>query len=203
MVEKIIDSPLPTKYRNEARRLRGMLPDEPARVEKHLEALAVEFASAAAYEIPTTDLFRCSPASTVHRHMTSPEWREIDTRSFLREAEASGDAAAFIRARIDPGTIIFPPGRSWLIDAPSVWDMDSRELKIGLELLDTQNPPYVLFRLTPDRMKAAGVGVRLPTALDAAAGGQPQWNPAGLRIGAEYLDKAVPIEAVEELAWKP
>ncbi len=66
-----------------------------------------------------------------------------------------------------------------------------------------RRPPFVLFRLTPERMAAAGMRIRRPNALDAAASQQPQWNPAGLAIGAEYVDLDVPIEAVEEILWKP
>jgi hypothetical protein len=61
----------------------------------------------------------------------------------------------------------------------------------------------MVFRLSVARMVRCGVLVRAPTALDAAAGPQPQWNPAGLAIGREYLDGPVPIEAVEEAKWLP
>lgn len=80
--------------------------------------------------------------------------------------------------------------------------MTARQLKLSLELLDSQQPPFLVFRLTPARMNAGGVLIRVPNALDAAAAGQPQWNPGGLQIGPEYLDNAVVIEAVEDLMWR-
>ena len=52
--------------------------------------------------------------------------------------------------------------------------------------------------MTPQRMTSEGVEVRLPNALDAAAGQQPQWNPHGLAIGTEYVDRTIRVEAVEE-----
>jgi hypothetical protein len=203
MVDKVIASALPSRIREQARILRALLPDEAARVERRLEAMAAAEAAVAVYQVPLDDLYRCVPVATVQRHMTTDAWANTDSRAFLAAAEQTGDPAMFVRNCIPDGKIVFLRERSWLIAAESVVDMNSRELKVNLELAENQHPPFILFRLTPERMRAAGVGIRPPTALDAAVGGRVQWNPAGLRIGPEYLDTAVPIEAVEDLLWKP
>lgn len=99
--------------------------------------------------------------------------------------------------------MVFPAKQSWLIDAPVLVSLASEELWERLEMRPDRRPPFVLFRLTPKRMAAAGVRVRRPNALDAAASQQPQWNPTELSVGAEYVDLDVKIEAVEEILWKP
>jgi hypothetical protein len=203
VLDKIERSTLPQRYREQARQLRLRVVDELGRVDDEIKAMAADFASKADYEDPTTDLFKVVPLRIVRRYMAGAAWAAVDDRAFVAAAVASGDPIAFVRQEIVPGTIVFPPEHSWMVDAPSVTGMTSRELKTALELRPDHNPPYVLFRLTRARMLAAGVRVRQPNALDAAAAGHPQWNPAGLRLGQEYLDRAVPIEAVEELLWKP
>lgn len=204
MVEKVaLSRDLPSRFTVDARRLRSLLPDGAIRVQERLRQLAEEFADEAVYEAASTDLFKCVPVLTVHRWMTAPAWEQVDPRMYVLEAESSGDPAGFVRSTIPVGKVIFPRRHSWLIDSPAVLTLDSRQLGVALELLDEQQPPFVIFRLAAEGMRAFGVEIRRPNALDAAAAGQPQWNPEGLAIGQEYLDKDVPIEAVEELVWKP
>lgn len=203
MLDKVIESDLPADIREQAKNLLLDLPERPAQVEKRIQQLAEQYASKAAYVAPPADLFKCVPVRTVQRHMSSHDWRAIDERAFLHAAERSNDPADFIRQTIPAGTVILPRERSWLIDSAQVAGMTSAELKAGLELRNDTLPPYVLFRFSVAKMTDAGVMVRVPNALDAAAAGQPQWTPGGLKLGQEYLDTAVPIEAVEVALWKP
>lgn len=203
MLDKIERSDLPARYRERARRLKPIVRDDSVLVDEELRVLAAEYAAGAAYHAPTADLFKVVPLANIRRFMAGPAWAASDDRAFLAAAVTAGDPIAFVRSVIAPGTIVFPRENSWMIDAPAVLAMGSAELKRSLELPRDHNPPYVVFRLTLPRLLAARVQVRVPNALDAAAVSQPQWNPAGLRLGQEYLDKAVPIEAVEELLWKP
>lgn len=202
-IEKVLASTLLSDaVRREARQLRARLPAESAAVQRRLCEMAIEADDDGSYAPPTTDLLRVMPATTVLAKAVH-ESERLDPRAFLAAAEASGDPAGYFRARIRPGAVVFVRGHSWMVDAPGLLSLDSRELTRALELHDNQRPPFIVFRLTVARMRAAGVLVRPSNALDAAAAGQPQWNPEGLRLGREYLDRDVPIEAVEDLVWKP
>lgn len=165
--------------------------------------MAREFASTSRYQAPESDLFKVVTLGNVHRYMVGEDWRAADFRAFLAAVLAEDEPARFVRSLIEPGRVVFPPEHSWMIAAPEVLRLSSRGLKSQLELRSDQDPPYVIFHLSLPRLLATGVMVRRPNALDAAAAAQPQWNPAGLQLGQEYLDREVPIEAVEDLIWKP
>lgn len=108
MVEKVVASPtLPGRYRDKARRLLGFPPDQSIRVESELDRLADEYARNADYKSPTTDLYRVVPVGAVQRHMAEPSLRAIDVRTYLAEAEASGDPAVWVRRTIPAGVIVF------------------------------------------------------------------------------------------------
>lgn len=204
MIDKVVKSPvLPEPYREKAQDLLPLVATDPVRVRERLHRLAAEFSLTAVYTNPTTDLFRCMPAETVHRHLTAPQWQRIDKRTYLRSAATAPQPESFIAATIPAGKTLFTPERSWLIDAPIVLTLNTADLARTLELLPDRRPPFIIFRLTPARMGMTGVRIRPPNALDAAAGGHPQWSPNGLSVGTEYVDRRVPIEAVEEIVWKP
>lgn len=203
MFAKIDHEPLPEVTRRAVQRAETKISESPGWALEEIKRIAAERAAALPKAVPTKDLFRCVPASTVQRHMAGDEWRSINPDAYLQAAGDSGDPASFIRSTIPDNKVIFPADRSWLIDAPSLVGLATDELRDRLELRPDSRPPFVIFRLTPGRMKVAGVRVRKPSALDAAASQQPQWTPTGLAIGAEYVDLDVPIEAVEEILWKP
>lgn len=206
VVQKVVDSPLPPKVRHEARALLARLPADFLWVGQRVDEMAETFATDTGYEDPTSDLFKFVPVATVHRFMVEAAWRAVDVRAFVARAEDSADPAIFILGAIPARAVIFPRRNSWLVEPRDMTDfpaLPSQKMRRRLEIDDSYEPPYVLFRLSMARMKAAGVQLRQPNALDAASARQPQWNPAGLAVGREYLDKAVPIEAVEEVVWKP
>ncbi|MCA1703013.1 MAG: hypothetical protein LC808_06960 [Actinobacteria bacterium] len=203
MFVKILHESLPPAMSRAVHRAEARLLESPGWVLEEIKRIAAEHAAALPTVVPMHDLFRCVPASTVQRHMASDEWRSVSPDAYRRAATVSGDPASFVRSTIPPGSVVFPADRSWLIDAASVVDLSSEELRERLEMGPDRRPPFVVFHLTPERMAAAGVRIRRPNALDAAASQQPQWNPAGLALGAEYVDLDVRIEAVEEMLWKP
>lgn len=197
------DTQLPQKVRHEASQLRLRVDGEGAYVLQRLFDIWKQYAGSLAYSTPDVALYRCVPARTVQKYMIAGLWEQADERAFVRAAEASGDPGAWVLSQIPPATVVFLPHRSWLLDSPTIENLSSTELHTRLELRPDVRPPYVLFRLTPQRMHAEGVGVRLPNALDAAAGQQPQWDPHGLSIGTEYVDRTIRVEAVEEAMWRP
>lgn len=203
MLAKIEHEALPEAAKRAVHRAEARITESPGWVLEEIKRIAAELAATLPTEAPSNDLFRCVPASTVQRHMANDEWRSTSPEAYLRAATASGEPGAFIRSTIPAGKVIFPADRSWLIDAPIVVDLESDELRDRLEMRPDRRPPFVVFCLTSGRMAAAGVRTRRPNALDAAASQQPQWNPAGLAVGTEYVDLDVPIEAVEEILWKP
>ena len=203
MLAKIEHETLPRAVSRAVHRAEARILESPGWVSEEIKRIAAEQAATLPTEVPTRDLFRCVPASTVQRHMASDEWRRTSPDAYRRAATASGDPASFVRSTIPSGTVVFPADRSWLIDAAGVVDLSSDELQDRLEMRPDRRPPFLVFHLTPERMVAAGVRIRRPNALDAAASQQPQWTPAGLAIGTEYVDLDVRIEAVEEILWKP
>jgi hypothetical protein len=194
---------LPPSVRSQASALQSEIEATPALVAERLAELWQGYYESSSYADPEGDLLRCVSIGAVQRHMTDDRWRPLDPLTFERMVIDSGDPAAFLRSTIPPGQEIFPPKRSWLIDADGLATMSGNQIHEALELGPNNLPPYVIFRLSASRMIQAGVQVRVPTALDAAAGQQPQWTPAGLAIGQEYVDRSVPIEAVEEVIWRP
>jgi hypothetical protein len=203
MLAKIQHEPLPEATKRAVRHAEARISESPGWVLEEIRRITGKHAATLPTEIPFHDLFRCVPASTVQRHMASDEWRSTSADAYIQAATSSGEPGAFVRSTIPPGKVIFPAERSWLIEAPMLVDLESDELRERLEMRPDRRPPFVLFHLTPQRMAAVGVRIRRPNALDAAASQQPQWNPAGLAVGAEYVDLDVPIEAVEEILWKP
>lgn len=203
IIAKIEGSDVPEEVRQEVRHVATLADRNPAWAADRLRRIASPYLSTLPYRKASHDLYRCVPVQTVHRHMTDAAWQAISPLAYRRRAEAAADPAAFVRSTIPPRKVIFPSLNSWLIDASSVRTMNASELHDRLELGADRQPPFVLFHLTVQLMAANGVEIREPTVLDAAAGGQFRWSPAGLSIGAEYVDRDVPIEAVEEVLWKP
>lgn len=202
MLDKIEhDASLPAAARQTAVALRPLALGSPAFVQHEIGKLWRTISGSLACNAPATDLYRCVTANAVQKHMARDPWPAAAEGLFALAVDPA-DPSGWIRAQIEPGTTIFPALRSWLL-AADIGALDAAALHTQLELRPDVHPPFVLFRLSLALMAAGAVAVRLPNALDAAAGGQPQWNPAGLAIGPEYVDRDVPIEAVEEILWRP
>jgi hypothetical protein len=204
MIDKVLGSDVvPGVLRTQARSLLPLVPVEPGRVADELLDLATIYARTASYDTPTFDLYRCMPLRTVQKYLSDPAWKATAWTAFRQRVERHPDPGVFIRSTISAGTVIFEPHRSWLVDAPGLPTWTAEQLWTRLELGTDRGRPYVVFRLSVDRMAATGVGIRVPHALDAAAAGQAQWSPGGLQWGREFLDKAVTVEAVGETLWRP
>ncbi len=197
------DASIPRDIRNEAVLLRPLAAPDPAYVLDRLYALWQRHSASLSYQQAAMSLFRCVALRVVQKYMATDPWPSTDERAFASAVRSQPRPGQWLQRQIAPATEIFPPHRSWLLANDEVRRLDSGELQRRLELRPDVRPPYVVFCLSSARMTAAGVAIRLPNALDAAAGVQPQWSPAGLAIGVEYVDRIVRIEAVEEILWKP
>lgn len=197
------DASLPRDIRDEAVLLRPLAAPDPAYVLDRLYALWERHSASLKFEPATVSLYRCVALRVVQKYMATDPWPSADERTFAAAARSQSRPGRWLHGQIAPATEIFPPHRSWLLANDDVRRLDSDELHRRLELRPDVRPPYVLFCLSPARMIATGVALRVPNALDAAAGMQPQWSPGGLAIGVEYVDRTVRIEAVEEVLWKP
>jgi len=203
LVALIDHESLPESLRRRVRVAASRISESPGWVLEELAAIAADYSAALNYFRPDRDLYRCVPVPTVQRHMASDEWALISPLAYIQRAMSWDDPGQFVRTTIPAGTVVFPSARSWLIDAPSLPRLTSEELVAHLELRPDRRPPFALFWLTPAGMAREAVHIRLPNALDAAASQQPQWSPAGLTVGTEYVDRDVTIEAIEEILWKP
>lgn len=117
--------------------------------------------------------------------------------------ERADDPDGLLLSMVDPGGVAFPKRHSWMVD-PTI----DLQLVAGAELvhalqLTGSGPPFVLCELPLVDLRAAGVEIRLPTALDAAIGEQSQWREQALPAGMEYVDLDVLGSAIGRVLWRP
>lgn len=193
----------PESIRRRLPELHAAAVTSPPRAKEKFIALARDELPLLPTEAPTAALYRVQTLETYLRHCARPEFRDLDPETIHRQLEQVSDPDVFLTDALDRDKIVFPWDHSWLVQAgPHIIQQSGAQLIRSLEL-GHQRPPLVLCVLSLERLVAAGVRIRKPTAADAALGEHQYWSGQDVPAGDEFVDLDVHGEAVEECLWRP
>lgn len=168
---------------------------------RDLDNLHEAFAPTIVRRSPTTSLARCVSVETFHMwHLREDVHLRIQTHAaYRRWVDRAPDPSALLLADLKSDPTLFPARFSWLIPQHQVRGRRGAQLKTRLRLRPTDQPPFIVFLLPLSRLDDAGVGVRVPCALDAIPGRNVQWTSAG--VSGEFVDGDVPRASLKEIQW--
>lgn len=194
----------PDHLRSRLRALSGDAADSPALVLEQLTSIARAEIARMSTEPPDTILYRATSLETFQCYCVQQEWRPpgVGFEEFRRYVAVQNDPGGFLLSTVDARSTVFPAAHSWLVASQTLAELSGAGLVVALQL-DKQAPPFALCVLSPERMNAAGVRVRRPTAMDAILGRHTVWTAEGVPGGQEYVDLDVPGEAIEAVLWRP
>jgi hypothetical protein len=113
----------------------------------------------------------------------------------VMEYLSTGSPEARLRAILKRTDPLFPAEHSWMVTCEDIASLNGSELRRALGLRD--DPPYIVFELSVDAMRASGVTVRASRSVDAVPAGFTEWDPEGLPTGLrEMVDGDVPQAAL-------
>lgn len=191
------------RVRHRLRELATIAGDAPGLAFEELCRIAAAEAALQETVVPDVTLHRAVALDTFQRFCVIDGWRApfVDPEVFRRYVHRHPEPDAFLLSVLARGTV-FPAQHSWLVHAADVEALSGSELVAALQL-DKQIPPFVLCRLTAERMASAGVRIRRPTGFDAVLGRHTIWSVDGIPAGDEYVDLDISGSAVEATLWRP
>lgn len=195
------DPAVPHSVRTQIAALQGDVDDAPLMVHDRIVRLGIPVAASMPTHLPDSTLYRAVTLKVFQTFCARKEFQMLSLANFERAVVSSPSPDDFLSAAVDKTRVIFPASYSWMVDSKTIERRNGTQLADVLEI--NHDPPFVLCRLTPQTLKAAGVEVRSPTGLDAAIGLQPQWRRAGLPAGPEYVDRDIVGAAVDRALWRP
>jgi len=195
------DSRVPASVRAAISALQAEVDDSPLLAHGKLVRIGEPAAHVMPTHPPTTTLYRAVTLAVFFDYCVRPEFHMMSLTNYERAVRLAPWPDNYLTDSVDKTRTVFPASHSWLVESTDIETKTGDQISRLLEL--RHHPPFVLCRLTPASMAAAGVEVRPPTGLDAAIGLQPQWRSAGLPAGPEFVDRDISGAGVEGALWRP
>jgi hypothetical protein len=196
----LADRHLPARVRKEASRIAALTTTTPQLVLARLEDLrAREVSRLPAAEVMvdycrfvSIEVFwRFHLEETVKAVFATPD-------DYLRAVEAEVAPAQRLLNDLGPDPVV-PAPYSWLVPRAEVAGITAGQARARLNM--SQDPPYVVFVWTTKRMRASGVMVRVPCALDAVPSRHMHWHRGN--VPDERIDGDLPRAALDQIEWLP
>jgi hypothetical protein len=198
------DRALARSVRRQATDLRDLVGTDPDLARSRLLALATTVAPALPRHPPTADLARCTGIEGFYERYLARDVRAFfrTPEDYRRHIESSGAAGPTLADDLATVTPLIPAIHSWMTKWAEISGFSGRDIRRYLNIRPL--PPIVILVMRLRDLRAAGITVREPRAVDALPKHLTEWSPGGLRSGGtELIDGDMPRAAVSTVEWRP
>jgi hypothetical protein len=204
LVSIVADDPgLSDSVRKKAAALWAVVTRNPDLALEQLDRLALAAIPTLPLVAPMADLAKCVGIENYWAFYLDGKVRAfLDSETYRRQVELAPNPSRTLLMDLKTDPILIAAIHSWLVLLADVEGLDADEIRNALAIRGTA--PYAIFVFPVGDLRAAGVMVRTPRAVDAVPERLVEWRLGGLASGAtELIDQNIPRRALGSIQWRP